>query len=290
MAVMSEDMFQVSRILSAFLTYVLVLIRCGCLVMFAPFLSSEVFSTHVRLAFVMVFPLLLLPAASRTAMVPEHLEMIDLAMLAGQEFTLGLAIAFLATLVFVGVQIAGQLAGQQIGFSMASVMDPQSGMDMPILSFLNMNLTLMMFIVSKLHLMVVYIMFKSYDYVAIGTLMPDVNFNNPVVETGLDQLTLMMNLGVRMSMPIMMIMMMNSVVEGFITKTMPQMNIQVLGMPLRIVVGLCALIFVYPAMCMALIPADYQFNLLDPPEGELGDMLLGLSEMVVKMGLGSAYQ
>ena len=278
-------MYTTSRVLSAFITYILVLIRCGSLVLFAPFLSGQVFSTHVRLAFIVVFPLLLLPGASRTAMVPETMDMVDLALIAGQEFTLGLAIAFLMTLVFVGVEIAGQIAGQQIGFSMASVLDPQSGQDAPILSFLNTNLTIMMFITVKLHLLLIYIMYKSYDYVGIGAMVPDVTLNSPVLDTGLDQMALMMSLGVRMSMPIMMIMMMNSVVEGFITKTMPQMNIQVLGMPLRVVVGMCALVFVYPAMCMAMIPADYQFNLLDPPEGEFGDMILSISEMVAHMGV-----
>ena len=87
-----------------------------------------------------------------------------------------------------------------------------------------------------------------------------------------------------MAIPIMLIMLMNSVVEGFITKTMPQMNIMVLGMPLRVALGVTALIFIYPAICMALVPPGWRFNLTDMPEGPLGDMLVDLSFMVRGMG------
>ena len=281
---MSEDLYMVNQGLSAFLTYILVVLRCGCLVMFAPFFSSEVFFSRSRLLFGVMFPLLFLGVATQTAQIKPNLEMLDLFLLAGQEFAVGMAIAYLSSLVFVGVQMAGEIAGQQIGFSMANVIDPQSGIEVPMLGFINMNLTLMMFITVKLHLVLIYIMFRSYDWIGIGAMIPDRNFILPVWTMGVAEVSEMLVLGVRMAVPVMMIMLMNSVVEGFVTKTMPQMNIQVLGMPLRVVLGLSVLIFVYPAICMVLVPADWTFNLQEMPEGPLGDMLLDLSEMVQTMG------
>ena len=281
---MSEDMYMVNSMLSAFLTYVLVVLRCGCLVLFAPFFSSEVFFARARLYLALAFPLLLVGRATDTAQVKQVLDVMELAILAWQEFSIGLAISFLASLIFTGVQMAGEIAGQQIGFSMANVLDPQSGIEMPMLGFINMNLTIMMFITTKLHLVLIYILYRSYDFVGIGALVPDRQFIEPVVTMGLAQASGMIELGVRMAMPVMMIMLMNSVVEGFVTKTMPQMNIQVLGMPLRVVLGLSVLIFVYPAICMALIPADWHFNLREMPEGPMGNMLIDLSGMVEAMG------
>lgn len=285
---MSEDMYFVSRALSAFLTYVLVLLRCGCLILFSPFFSSEVFSSQVRIYLAVVFPLLLIPAASRTAELSRTLEMKDLLLLGGQEFALGMAMTYLATFIFTGVQMAGEIAGQQIGFSMANVVDPQSGIEVPMLGFINLNLTLMMFLAAKLHLVLIYILMRSYEYIGIGAMLPDVNFNNPALTMTLGQATALIKLGAQMAVPVMTVMLMNSIVEGFVTKTMPQMNIQVLGMPLRVTVGMCALIFVYPAVCMALVPADWTFNLSDMPEGPLGDMLVDLSGMVWQMGQGGA--
>ena len=277
-------MYHVSRILSAFLTYILVLLRCGCLVLFSPFFSSEVFSTRIRLALAMSFPFLFLGAAAATAQAPERMDMVELCILAGQEFVIGMAISYLGTLVFTGVQMAGEIAGQQIGFSMANVMDPQSGAEMPLLGFINMNMTIMMFITAKLHLVLIYILTKSYEYLAIGALMPEINFNNPVLSMTYVQGAALVQLGVQLALPIMLIMLMNSIIEGFVTKTMPQMNIQVLGLPLRVVLGLCALAFVYPAICALLVPGDWNFNLVDMPEGPMGQMLLDLSLMVRLMG------
>lgn len=281
---MSEDMYFVSRILSAFLTYVLVLLRCGCLVLFAPFFSSEVFATQIRIYFAALLPLLLLPAASATAAVPPALEMKDLLLLGGQEFVIGMSIAYLGTLIFTGVQMAGEIAGQQIGFSMANVIDPQSGIEVPMLGFINLNLTIAMFITAKLHLVLIYIFGQSYSYVPIGAMLPEVNHSNPILTMTYGQAAALFKLGAQMAVPVMTVMLMNSIVEGFITKTMPQMNIQVLGIPLRVTLGLCALIFIYPAICITLVPADWAFNLHDMPEGPLGDMLVDLSEMVVEMG------
>ncbi len=282
---MSEDLYMVNRILTAFLTYVLVLVRCGCLILFAPFFSSEVFFSRARLFLAAAFPLLFIGTAAETARTPERLEMVDMFILAWHEFAVGMAIAYLASLIFVGVQMAGEIAGQQIGFSMANVIDPQSGIEVPMLGFINTNLTLMMFVTVKLHLVLIYILAKSYHWVGIGALVPDTYFE-AALTMGTGQISEMLTLGVRMAVPIMMIMLMNSVVEGFITKTMPQMNIQVLGMPLRVVLGLCLLIFVYPAICMALVPADWQFNLHEMPEGPFGDMLMDLSGMVQAMAVG----
>ncbi len=281
---MSEDMYMVTEMLDAFITYVLVLLRTGCLVLFAPFFSSEVFFTQVRIYLAMLAPLLIVPFAMQSALVPENLDMMGLFLLAGQEFALGMAIAYLGSMIFTGVQMAGEIAGQQIGFSMANVVDPMSGIEVPVLGFINMQLTLMMFIAAKLHLVLMAIMATSYSWIPIGAMMPGVNFNNPVLEMTVVQATELIKLGAQMAVPIMMIMLMNSVVEGFVTKTMPQMNIQVLGMPLRVVLGLTAMVFVYPAMCMALVPHDWSFNLVEMPEGALGTMLNDLQAMVRAMG------
>ncbi len=289
---MTYDMYMTTEMLSSFLLYIMVLIRCACLCMYAPFFSSEVFALQIRIALAVAFPLLLMGTAARTAQVPLNLEMVDLLIIAGQEFMLGMSICFLSSLIFTGVQMAGEIAGQQIGFSMANVVDPQSGIEVPMLGFINMNLTLMLFITAKLHLLIIYILAKSYEWIPVGALRPAVNLNYPVYRMATVQAAELVKLGAQMAIPIMMIMLMNSVVEGFVTKTMPQMNIQVLGIPLRVVLGLSTLIFVYPAICMALVPQDWhyslrdliQFDIKETPDGPIGTMLQQLSVMVSEMG------
>ncbi len=287
---MSLDMFHVNRILVAFLTFVLVLIRCGCLVLFAPFFSSESFPSLFRLFLAAGLALLLIPFAAETAATPERMDVLELALLAGQELVVGMSIAFLGSIVFYGLQMAGEIAGQQIGFSMANVVDPVSNIEVPILGYLNMNVAMALFIAAKLHLVLIYIMAKSYYYVGIGALLPEVNHNNPALSMALVQARDLLILGVKFAVPIMLIMLLNNIVEGFVAKTMPQMNMMSLGMPLRMVIGVSAMVFVYPVMCAAIIPGDWEFNLQDMPEGPFGDMLVELSTMVEMMGARWAGQ
>jgi flagellar biosynthetic protein FliR len=280
---MSGEMLEVNRILVAFLVFVLVLIRCGCIVLFAPFFSSELFPAMFRLLFIAAFSLLLVPTAAETAEIPAVLDMLQLGLLAAQEFAIGMALGFLASLVFTGVQLAGEIAGQQIGFSMANVVDPMSNLEVPLLGFINMNLAMVLFLVANLHLVLIYIMMQSYQYLGIGALAPETAMD-PVLRMSMEQARGLLLVGVELSVPIMLIMLMNSVVEGFITKTMPQMNIMVLGMPLRVALGVTALIFIYPVICIALVPPDWRFNLSDMPSGAFGDMLVDMSFMVREMG------
>lgn len=280
---MSGEMLEVNRILVAFILFTLVLVRCGCIVLFAPFFASELFPGRFRILFISAFALLMVPFAARTAEIPRVMDMLQLGLLAGQEFVIGMAIGFLASLVFTGIQLAGEIAGQQIGFSMANVVDPLSNIEVPLLGFINTNLAMVLFLSAKLHLVVIYIVSQSYEFVGVGALVPEVAMD-PVLRMSMEQARGILLLGLELAVPIMLIMLLNSVVEGFITKTMPQMNIMVLGMPLRVVLGVTALIFVYPAICMALVPPGWRFNLSDMPEGALGDMLVDLSFMVKEMG------
>ncbi len=192
-------MYMVTEMLDAFITYVLVLLRTGCLVLFAPFFSSEVFFTQVRIALAMLLPLLIVPFAMDTVVVPQNLDMMGLFLLAGQEFALGMAIAYLGAMIFTGVQMAGEIAGQQIGFSMANVVDPMSGIEVPVLGFINMQFALMMFIAAKLHLVLLAAMATSYRWMPIGGMMPGVNFNNPVLEMTVLQATELIKLGAQMA-------------------------------------------------------------------------------------------
>jgi flagellar biosynthetic protein FliR len=151
---------------------------------------------------------------------------------------------------------------------------------MPMLGFININLAVMVFVTANLHLVFLYIMMKSYEYLGIGALLPEVNLNSPALAMTYVQATSLIRLGVQMAGPVILVMLLTSIAEGFITKTMPQFNIQVFGIPVKVAVGLCTLIFLYPAICALLVPVDWRFNLQEMPEGPFGDSLTELQQMV----------
>ena len=62
----------------------------------------------------------------------------------------------------------------------------------------------------------------------------------------------------QLAAPVLLVMLLNSLVEGFVTRTMPQMNIMVLGLPLRVTLGMFGLLFMMPAVVHALVVVDEQ--------------------------------
>lgn len=278
-----EKVVEVNSILMTWFLYSLVLIRCSGIAVFAPFFGSEFFPVRVRIGMAVFFAILMMPAATATMSIPATIHMPELTLLAAQELTMGLVIGFFSSLVFMGTQLAGQLVGQQIGFAMANILDPISGQDISLIGFLNMNLAVLIFLVAKLHLLIVVILWQSYKWVGIGTLALK-PFMEVMGDASLMEVHQLYIVGLQLSMPVLLVMLLNSVVEGFVTRTMPQMNIMVLGLPLRVVMGITAVMFIMPSFCAALSDPSWVFNTEQPPDGILGSMIWRVSEMVKALG------
>ena len=91
-------------------------------------------------------------------------------------------------------------------------------------------------------------------------------------------------LGVQIAMPVILVMLLTSTIIGFVTRTMPQMNIMVFGMPLRIVLGLMVIIFMIPGLCETLAGGGMADIWLEKPDGgALRDMLDTINDTVEAM-------
>ena len=262
--------------LDSWLLFVLVVLRVGGLTIFAPFFGGEVFYGRARLMLAAALSIIMWPAATATAVLPENANELALVVLASREICLGLAIGFLSSFVFLGAQLAGEMAGQAIGLSMANVVDPTTDSEVPLIGYVQMNLAMLVFIVGKLHLLVLYIVYLSYDLVPIGVLAPD-NLPEPLARAGILQATDLFHVALQLGLPVIMITLMTNVVEGFVTRTMPQLNIMVLGMPLRMLLGSLVIFFALPSTVYLLLPADWRLTTESVPDGVFGRMLENLA-------------
>ena len=264
-------MVAVDSFLMGYILFGLVLIRCSGLVVFAPFFGAEHFPAPARIGMALFFAGVLYASVTPRAVLPPVLNVSDLGLLALQELAIGLVLGFISSIIFMGAQLAGELISQQIGFSLANIIDPLFEQEIPILGFLKINLAIMLFLLANLHLLVILVLQKSFEHIAIGALpFSDGIASWPLNEEANYQATRMFVVALQLSMPVLLVMLLETVVEGFITRTMPQMNILVLGLPLRVALGTLALLFVMPAICKALVDAR------DPGAGILGTMVQDL--------------
>jgi len=273
-------MVEVDRMLLSFIIYILALIRCSGLVVFAPFFGAEHFPTVARIGMAMFFALVMFPAAAENAALPSRLDAAALGLLALQEISIGLVIGFLASLIFLGVQLAGELVSQQIGFSLANIVDPFYEQEIPLLGFFKINLALAIFLLANLHLAVIAILHRSFTAAGVGTLTFAAWGTGEFLQEAEYHVMRMMVVALQLSMPVILVLLLEGLVEGFITRTMPQMNILVLGLPLRVALGMLALVFAMPAICQALAAPDAAHD------GILGTMVRDIAILLAICGKG----
>lgn len=159
-----------------------------------------------------------------------------------KEFIVGVIIGYIAYIIFTSIYIAGQMIDMQIGFGMVNVYDPISNIQVPITANLYFILAMIIFLVTNGHHMLVKALFQSFQLVPLGTaaIKPEL-MNNAV-----DVFQQVFAIGFKIAAPVVAAVFITDVVLGIISKTIPQMNVFILGMPLKIFVGIIIILVTIP--------------------------------------------
>ena len=155
------------------------------------------------------------------------------------EFMVGMAMGYVLFAVFNLVFFSGQLMDFQIGLMMVNVLDPMTQIQVPITGNLFYFAILAMLVATGgLHAFL-FTFFYSYQVLPIGTAI--VVGNSDVAWYLVILLVQTVVLALRISMPIFGTMMVINGALGIMVKTVPQMNIFVVGLPLKLIIGIILL-------------------------------------------------
>ncbi len=165
------------------------------------------------------------------------------------EFLLGACIGLLVRLLFAGIQMAGQIAGYQMGLAIANIMDPATSLQIPILAQAYNLLAMLIFLTIDAH----HWFFRSL--VDSFSLLPlfDFRLSASIISHLFDTAGAMFVIAVKIGAPVIVVLILTSVAFGLLARTVPQMNIFIVAMPLKIVVGLVFVIFSLPYLRLFLI-------------------------------------
>jgi len=163
-----------------------------------------------------------------------------------QEFITGFILGFVTNLAFNLVYFAGQLLDFQIGFSMVSVFDPVTQIQVPIIGNLFfLTLTALLIQSGGLHALLSALFF-SYEILPIGKASI---INNPVLfKVILELMMSFITIAVQVALPISGAILIIDVAMGLLVKAAPQMNIFVVGMPVKLLAGLGLLFMMTPIL------------------------------------------
>ena len=186
------------------------------------------------------------------AMEPPSIEIDgEYFMLILKEALFGLLTGFTAYFIIAAVQIAGSFIDFQMGFAIANVIDPQTGAQSPLIGqFLYTFALLLMLSVNAHHLLLDGV-FYSYQFVPIDQLYLPLGKEN-VIEFIVRSFNSMFLIAFQMSIPVVGSLFLVDIALGIVARTVPQLNIFVVGLPLKIGVSFILLIVVMAALFVSM--------------------------------------
>lgn len=171
-------------------------------------------------------------------------NIIGYAMLILKEIIVGLIMGYIVFLIFNALYLTGHLTDQQIGYSMANVFDPVSNTQVPITGNLYYFSLCTLFILNKGHYMVINTIFNSYKALPIGKAL--LLGNDNLMKLFMSAMVQFFVIGTLIALPIIGIILVMDVSLGVLVKTVPKMNVFVVGMPLKVLAGLMGLWIIMP--------------------------------------------
>ena len=165
----------------------------------------------------------------------------DYLLLVLKEAVVGLVLGLVVYIVFSVVQIAGGFIDFQMGFAMANIVDPQTGAQSPLMGQFFNFLLLLVFLAINGHHLVLDGIFYSYQFMPIDQFFPKFG-DAESIEYIMKLFGAVFAIAFQMSAPIVATLFLVTLALGITGKTVPQLNIFVVGFPIKIAVGFILLI------------------------------------------------
>ncbi len=202
----------------------------------SPLFGSAKIPRRVKVLFASVAAMGMMSAITKPIEFPSTLAELTIG-IAG-EILFGALMGLIMSFTFIAAQWAGEMIGQQIGFNLSEVFDPQFGQGGTLVGDLYFMLTLVIFLVIGGHRQMIMAVHGSFTTFPLLSL----TFTKPLYDLFLEMFTSSMLLSMRLAAPIFFTMLVVDLGMGAISKAMPQFNIMSTGLTIRSIVGIIVLL------------------------------------------------
>ena len=226
------------------LTYLLLLfLRVTGLFALSPVLGRRNVPAMAKIGLSIFISYIFLAAYPVSAAPPiDASNLLTYILLCVKELLLGLAIGWLTTLFFDVAVMAGQIMDVQIGFGLAQIYDPESQAHVSLLgNFLNYGL-LLYFLAMDGHHTLIKIMYFTLEKIPVGQVV----LRQDIADICVKAFGAAVSMAVSFALPIMAAELILEIIMGIMIRTVPQLNIFVVGLSVKILVGLLALLLTIP--------------------------------------------
>ncbi|WFE68990.1 flagellar biosynthetic protein FliR [Thiomicrospira sp. R3] len=159
-----------------------------------------------------------------------------------QQILIGLAMGIIFLVVFQAFVMAGHMIAMAMGLAFASMVDPATGVNAPVVSQYFTIMATLLFLALDGHIMVIYAVVDSFHFLPVGSHFLTAESMRSVVEFG----AYMFSAGVLIALPAITALLLINISFGVITRAAPALNIFAVGFPVTLLAGLVMLIFITP--------------------------------------------
>lgn len=221
--------------------FFLVFLRIAAILMTLPVFSSKTIPSILKVGLALSISIILV-ATLKLDPVPLMPHIFPFAVEVIGEIMIGVIIGLSVKVIFAGIQLAGQLVGYQMGMALANVIDPSTSEQVPIMAQFIQLLALLILVVTNAHHWFIRALVESYRLVPIFGF----HFSHSVMVQVMELGANMFVIAIKVGAPIITALFLTSVAFALIARTVPQMNVLIVAMPLKIGVGLLFLGFSLP--------------------------------------------
>lgn len=224
--------------------FILVFARVTAMIALLPIFGSENVPVHLKAGLSIIFSIIVVPFVARQDL-PIPPSLTAYAVLLIKELLVGILIGFAASFLFVAVQFAGRLVDTQMGFAFVQTVDPFTNNQTTTLGQLKVLVFTILFLLINGHYFMLLAIEKSFEMIPLlGVNVPGGHFAF--------QLTAMSARvfvsAIKLAAPVFITLILTSLSLGVVARTVPQMNVFFVGLPLKIGVGFGTTIIVLPLL------------------------------------------
>lgn len=216
--------------------------RIGMLFTVAPIFGGRLVPVKVRVILALAVTWVLLPVIpSAPALDPLSASGL---LIVVQQLLIGLVMGFMLQLVFAALMLGGHTIAMSMGLGFASMVDPQNGIQVPVIGQYYVTLATLLFLALNGHLALLGVLAESFQSLPIGVdVLARQSLWDVVIWGGQ-----MFAGGLLIAMPAVTALLMTNIAFGVITRAAPQLNIFGVGFPLTLTLGFLIMMFTLPAL------------------------------------------
>lgn len=234
--------FSGTDLMSLLATLLWPFMRISAMFVAAPLFSARSVPVRIRVLLAFSIAWLLMPVIPE----PPVVDLIsgEALIISISQVLIGVAMGFILQMVFAAFVIAGQSIATAMGLGFASMVDPQNGVQVPVISQAFLIMATLVFLALNGHLIFIEVMAKSFQNMPVGPFIPSQDTLWHLVIWGSD----MFVGGMLIALPAVAALLLVNLAFGVTSRAAPQLNIFAVGFPIMIMIGIAFIILTLPTI------------------------------------------